>query len=182
VIDPAADVIISERLMLPLLTANRLERILGGELASVGDEIGVRLPTWWVSESGRHMRFRLDQIRAHPDAEPWLIRPIAVRTDLAQAIGIINFHGPPDARGFAEVGYSLQPEYRGHGYAIEAVRALFGWAATEHGVSRFRASISPDNARSINLATKLGMTRVGAQWDDEDGLELIYALEGWETA
>ncbi len=49
-------------------------------------------------------------------------------------------------------------------------------------MSRFRASISPDNERSINLATKLGMTRVGAQWDEEDGLELIFALEGWERA
>ena len=178
----STDLIVSERLMLPLLTASRLERILGGDLASVGDEIGLRLPTWWVSESGRHMRYRLGQIQAHPEAEPWLIRPIAVRTDPAQAIGIINFHGPPDERGFAEVGYSLQPEHRGQGYAIEAVRALFGWAATTHGVSRFRASIAPDNPRSINLATKLGMTRVGAQWDDEDGLELIFAVEGWETA
>ncbi len=179
-IDLTADVIVSERLMLPLLTASRLERILGGDLASVENEIGLRLPTWWVSESRRHMRFRLGQIQAHPEAEPWLIRPIAVRPEPAEVIGIINFHGPPDERGFAEIGYSLRPESRGHGYAIEAVRSLFGWAATEHGVSRFRASISPGNARSINLATKLGMTRVGAQWDEEDGLEMIFALEGWE--
>jgi [ribosomal protein S5]-alanine N-acetyltransferase len=182
VIDPTIDVIVSDRLMLPLLTASRLERILGGDLTSVGEEIGLQLPTWWVSESGRHMRFRLGQIHAHPEVEPWLIRPIALRTEPAQAIGIINFHGPPDERGFAEVGYSLQPEYRGQGYAIEAVRALFGWAAAEHSVSRFRASIAPDNARSLNLVTKVGMTRVGAQWDEEDGLELIYALEGWGTA
>lgn len=178
VIASTSDVIVSERLVMPLMTASRMERILAGDVASVGDEIGLALPKWWVSDSGRHLRFRLGQVQAHPDAEPWLIRPIATRTDPAQVIGITNFHGPPDDRGFAEIGYSLQPEYRGQGYAIEAVRALFDWAA-EHGVTRFRASISPGNDRSLNLVTKLGMTRVGSQWDEEDGLELIYAVEGW---
>jgi RimJ/RimL family protein N-acetyltransferase len=183
VTEPAPpDAVTSERLYLPLLTASRIERVLAGDVTSVADEIGVLLPPWWLTDADRLLRYRLGQIQAHPEAEPWLIRPIALRSDPAQAVGITNFHGTPDERGFAEIGYSLHPEFRGHGYAIEAVHAMFGWAAANHGVSRFRASISPDNDRSVNLVTKLGMTRVGAQWDEDDGLELIYTVEGWGMA
>jgi RimJ/RimL family protein N-acetyltransferase len=183
VTDPAPpDAITSERLYLPLLTASRMERVLAGDVSSVADEIGVLLPPWWLTDADRLLRYRLGQIQAHPEAEPWLIRPIAIRSDPHKAVGITNFHGPQDERGFAEIGYSLHPEFRGRGYAIEAVRAMFGWAAANHGVSRFRASIAPDNDRSINLVAKLGMTRVGAQWDEDDGLELIYTVDGWGTA
>jgi RimJ/RimL family protein N-acetyltransferase len=181
--EPAlSDAVTSQRLYLPLMTASRMERILAGDLESVANEIGLVLPGWWVADADRLLRYRLGQVQAHPEAEPWLIRPIAIRSKVPQAVGITNFHGPPDDRGFAEIGYSLHPEFRGQGYALEAARTMFDWAATNHRVSCFRASISPDNERSINLVTKLGMTRVGAQWDEDDGLELIYTVEGWGTA
>ena len=174
----------SERLILPLLTASRLERLLGGQVAAVEKEIGVRFPEWWMAEVGRHMEWRLKQIGENPESEPWLLRPIVLRDGISGpvVIGMINFHGPPDDAGFAEVGYELHPDHRGKGYAIEAVRALFDWASREHGVHKFRASISPGNERSENLVRKLGMVRVGAQWDDPDGLELIWTLSGWPPA
>ena len=90
------------------------------------------------------------------------------------AIGHVNFHGPPDDRGVPEIGYSLLPEFRGSGYAIEAVRAMFDWARREHGVQRFRASVAPDNERSQHLIDKLGFVRIGEQWDEEDGLEWVF--------
>jgi [ribosomal protein S5]-alanine N-acetyltransferase len=178
---PSSDVVVSDRLFLPLLTANRLGRMLNGDMASVAAEIGARLPSWWMTERDWLLRTRLWQIQRDPTSEPWLLRPIAVRTDDPEAIGLINFHGPPDDRGFAEVGYEIRPEFRGQGFAIEAVRALFDWAA-DRDVRCFRAGIAPGNERSINLVTKLGMRRVGAQWDEDDGLELLYTVEQWGTA
>ena len=175
------DAILSERLVLPLLTAARMERLVAGDVDSVEREIGLGLPSAWLADADRLIRFRLNQVREHPEDEPWLIRPIAVRTPPATAIGIFNFHGSPDERGFAEVGYGLDPTHRNQGYAIEAVRGVLDWAAHEHGVNRFRASIAPTNERSINLVTKLGMRRVGSQWDEDDGLELLYTIEQWGT-
>lgn len=174
----------SERLTLPLLTASRLQRLLGGDTDSVASEIGVPIPAWWVPEVGRLMQYRLKQIGEVPASEPWLIRPIVLRDGGGRpvVVGYLNFHGPPDDRGFAEVGYQIHPDYRGHGYAIEAVRAMFDWAAREHGTHRFRASISPGNERSENLVRKLGLAHVGAHWDEDDGLERIYTVEGWEAA
>jgi RimJ/RimL family protein N-acetyltransferase len=105
-----------------------------------------------------------------------------VPRDEPVSAGLVNFHGPPDERGFVEVGYELRPEYRGRGYAIDAVRAVFDWAAATRGVRRFRAGIAPGNERSINLVTKLGMRQAGAQWDADDGLELLYTIDGWGKA
>jgi RimJ/RimL family protein N-acetyltransferase len=90
--------------------------------------------------------------------------------------GTINFHTGPDERGMVEVGYRLLPRYRGRGYAIEAVRALFDWAESDPRVKVFRASVSPENERSLNLIGKLGFVRVGEQMDPEDGLELVFEL------
>lgn len=75
-----------------------------------------------------------------------------------------------------EVGYVLLPRYRGRGYAIEAVHALFAWARHNPRVSVFRASVSPENERSLNLVRKLGFVQVGEQVDPEDGLELVFEL------
>ncbi|MEX0631111.1 MAG: GNAT family N-acetyltransferase [Chloroflexota bacterium] len=171
----------SERLTMPLLTASRMERLLAGDADSVASEIGAPLPDWWTNDAGRLMQFRLKQIGEEPASEPWLLRPIVLRDgpDGPVVIGYLNFHGPPDDGGFAEVGYEVHLDYRGQGYAIEAVRAMFDWAAREHDVHRFRASISPGNERSENLVHKLGMTHAGAQWDDPDGLELIYTVDRW---
>lgn len=162
---------------MPLLTASRLERMVNGDLASVEAEIGARLGAWWLADRRWLLELRLRQVREHPDHEPWLLRPIVRHAEAPGSIGLVNFHGPPDERGYAEVGYELRPEHRGRGYAIEAVRALFEWAARTHRVRRFRAAIAPDNERSLNLAAKLGMQRVGAQWDEDDGLEQIHVVE-----
>jgi RimJ/RimL family protein N-acetyltransferase len=89
----------------------------------------------------------------------------------------LNFHAAPDASGQVEIGYTLLPEARGQGYGIEAVRAMFDWARQAHGVHRFRASVAPDNERSLNLIGKLGFVHTGEQWDPDDGLELVYELE-----
>lgn len=161
----------TERLDLPLLTPAQLKALANGE-PPTGLEA---TPTQeWLDDIQRLADRRLGQIGEHPHDAPWLLRAIVVRVGDRPAIGHINFHGPPDERGVPEVGYSLLPEFRGKGYAIEAVRGLFDWARTEHGVTRFRASIGPDNERSQHLVGKLGFARIGEQWDEEDGLEWIF--------
>jgi RimJ/RimL family protein N-acetyltransferase len=92
-------------------------------------------------------------------------------------VGHIGFHGPPDAGGRVEVGYTVLPERRRQGLATEACLALFAWARDEHGVARFRASVSPDNEPSLAVVQKLGFRQTGRQWDDVDGEELVFELD-----
>ena len=46
-------------------------------------------------------------------------------------------------------------------------------------MTRFRASISPDNVASLAIASRFGFRHVGEQIDDVDGLELVFELDGW---
>jgi RimJ/RimL family protein N-acetyltransferase len=171
--------ITSVRLELPLLTLAQLDRIADGDIATVAEEIGVVLSPEWLEDVRWLAGLRAKQLRERPQDRPWLLRPIIRREPglPREAIGYLNFHAAPDRHGMAEVGYTLMPSARGKGYAIEAVRAAFDWATREHGVRRFRASVAPDNERSLNLICKLGFVRTGEQWDERDGLELVFELE-----
>jgi RimJ/RimL family protein N-acetyltransferase len=172
-------VISSERLEMPLLSLSQLDSLAAGDRLSVAAELGVDLPRAWLDEVRWLAAMRAQQVRLRPVDAPWLLRPILRRTEHGslEAIGYLNFHAAPDESGMVEVGYTLLPGARGHGYAIEAVRAAFEWATRVHGIHRFRASVSPDNERSLNLIGKLGFRQTGDQWDDEDGLELVFELE-----
>ncbi|TMB82880.1 MAG: GNAT family N-acetyltransferase [Chloroflexi bacterium] len=170
------DTISSERLDLPLLSANHMEALLDGKVTDVGRTIGATISPRWLRDNAWLLARRARQIRDNPDAERWLLRAIVVRRGARPVAGTINFHGGPDERGMVEVGYVLLPRFRGRGYAIEAVRALFAWAERDTSVRVFRASVSPKNERSLNLIAKLGFVRVGEQLDPEDGLELVFEL------
>ncbi|MGH3158141.1 MAG: GNAT family N-acetyltransferase, partial [Streptosporangiaceae bacterium] len=73
-----------------------------------------------------------------------------------------------------EVGYSVDPAYRRQGYATAMLRELLARAATEPGVRTVRATISPDNIASLATIAGFGFEPNGEQWDEEDGLELIF--------
>ena len=165
----------TERLELPLLTRADLAAVATG---APGPDLAATASEAWIDEIRWLAGMRLKQVTEHPDHAPWLLRAIVLADGDRPAIGHINFHAPPDEHGVPEVGYSLLPEFRGRGYAIEAVRGLFDWARREHGVTRFRASVAPDNARSQNLVRKLGFVQVGEQWDEEDGLEWVFETAG----
>jgi RimJ/RimL family protein N-acetyltransferase len=172
-------VIRSARLELPLLSLDQLDRLAAGDGAKVADDLGATLSASWLDQVRWLAARRAQQLREQPGDRPWLLRAILLSgvDGSLTAIGYLNFHGAPDEQGMVEVGYTLLPEARGHGYAIEAVRAAFEWATRVHGIHRFRASVSPENDRSRNLIGKLGFQQVGDQWDDEDGFELVFELE-----
>ena len=168
----------SERLDLPLLSLSQLDRLAAGDGDSVSAELAAVLPPAWLAEITWLAAVRAEQLRLRPTDGPWLLRPILVRGEdgACTAIGYLNFHGGPDDSGRVEIGYTLLPDARGQGYAIEAVRAAIEWAIEAHGIRRFRAAVAPDNERSRNLILKLGFHQTGEQWDEVDGLELVYEL------
>lgn len=129
---------------------------------------------WFVRELGP-LRRRVEQVRADPQVNPWLLRVIVERAT-NEAVGLINFHAGPDERGMLEVGYRIAEPRRREGLAREATVGLFHWAATASGVTVFRASIAPANIASTNLVLGLGMIEVGMQEDEEDGPEIIFEV------
>lgn len=54
------------------------------------------------------------------------------------------------------IGYNIQKEYRGHGYAYEACRILFRLARTKYHMEELIITCSPDNLASKKTLQKLG--------------------------
>jgi RimJ/RimL family protein N-acetyltransferase len=57
----------------------------------------------------------------------------------------------------AEIGWTLHPDFFGHGYASEAAKAILELAFGELGLHRVRAELDPRNDASIALCRRLGM-------------------------
>ena len=118
---------------------------------------------------------RSAQITAHPGDAAWITRLIVV-PGIPGAVGVAGFHAPPDAREMVEFGYRVEPAHRRQGYARAALETLLSVARHHSQVRVIRATISPDNSPSRSLVAQYGFVEVGEQWDDEDGLEIIFEL------
>jgi RimJ/RimL family protein N-acetyltransferase len=176
-------VITSGRLELILLTHPAIDALLEGRRADVERELDAAIPEGWPDEhDAGFLRFRQRQVERAPQAEPWLVRAVILREPVRTMIGHAGFHGPPGVNGkqdpgAVELGYTIFETYRGHGYATEAAQALMDWARQEKGINRFIASVAPTNDPSLAIVRKLGFVQTGEQWDEEDGLELVFELE-----
>ena len=73
---------------------------------------------------------------------------------------IPSFGGVPDARQTPEVGlfWALAPAHRGRGFVTEAARAMIRYAFDDLRLRRIVATTDFDNARSISVMRRLGMT------------------------
>lgn len=57
-----------------------------------------------------------------------------------------------------DVGFALLPAYRGHGYALEGACAVLELGRGAFGLKRIVAIVNPDNADSICVLQRLGMS------------------------
>lgn len=153
-----------------------LHALAAGDLPSAVRASGLPLTHFFVdaSDSGVWRR-RSRQIVEDPSCEPW-ITGVIWDAELRIPVGRAGYHGPPDAAGMVEIGYSVDMTHRRQGYARAALEALLDRAAREPDVVTVRATIRPDNSPSSSLVLQYGFVEVGEQWDDEDGLETIYEV------
>lgn len=73
-------------------------------------------------------------------------------------IGELGWKGGPGPDGATEIGYSLAPDYRGHGYGSELVAGFVHWATGRSDVRRVLAETLADNIASQRVLEKAGFT------------------------
>ena len=127
-----------------------------------------------VDDSGP-LRWRVPQVKQDPALNKWFVRFIVLR-ESQEAVGSISFHAQPDADGMIEIGLGIEPVFRNHGYATEALHGMWSWVCTQPGVRTLRYTVSPSNSPSQRIIQKYGFTHVGVQIDEEDGPEDIYEM------
>lgn len=161
------------------MTVPFMEALLRTDLDAAARDVGAAVPAWLPVQLDHFLQYRLAQLAADPSIRGWLGRVMVLEQPPGdrRVIGSIGFHGPPDELGRLEIGYSVDPGYRRRGYAIEAVRAMFDWARSRHGVTRFLASVAPGNTPSLGLIGQLGFRRIGEQVDPIDGLEYVFEAD-----
>ena len=81
----------------------------------------------------------------------------------------------------AEIGFMFRPDAQGHGLAFEAASRLIEHAVHVRGFRRIYADVDPENAASIKLIEKLGLTyegRLKGNWSTHIGVRdsLIYGM------
>jgi [ribosomal protein S5]-alanine N-acetyltransferase len=116
-----------------------------------------------------------ERLRAHPEEASWW-NWLIVERETGRAVGSVAFGGTPDASGAVLIGYAMYPEFEGHGYATEAVRAMIGWAFRQSGITVVRALAPVWNTPALRVAENVGMKPVAADEDDDIGEVLVYAV------
>jgi len=157
---------------LVVLEAAVLEALAVGDRAEAELLTGLVFPEFFDSQKWL-WRLHLDRMREHPASVGWLARAV-VDSASGEVVGNAGFHFQPDADGMVEIGYTIVPECRGRGLAKATVAVLLASAAREPGVRTVRATVSPENAASRAIVGGHGFVQTGQQWDEEDGLELVF--------
>jgi RimJ/RimL family protein N-acetyltransferase len=175
----------SDRLDLVSLSPAVIEAVFDGRPEEAERQLGFRVPGGFPDDDLEGLlRLRLGQMQSAPHSQQWLVRALVLREE-GTMVGHAGFHGQPGTTGLdpgkAEIGYTVFKPFRGRGYATEAAVALMDWAE-EEGIHQFVFSIGPWNAPSLAIARKLGFTQTGEQWDEEDGLELVFELDRGATS
>lgn len=154
------------------LPASALRALLRNDLDFASAMAGVKL-TPYFAEHGWLWDIRVAQIDRDPSARDWIAR---AAVDRDTVVGHVGFHGPPDEHGMVEVAYSVEPRLRRRGYAKAMLAAALTWARQDPRVETVRATVGPTNVASIATLAAFAFEFVGDQWDDEDGLELVYEV------
>ena len=154
----AADRLVTERLVLRGWDAGdagaalvaygdaEVARWLTPTMDKVGDLAAMRLLLQqWVAEDARMMT----------PAGRWAVE----LRDTGQVIGGATLLPlPPDDE--YEIGWQLEPDAWGHGYATETGHALARWAF-EQGIEQVIALVRPANSRAMAMVRRMGMEWVG---------------------
>lgn len=159
------------------LSSDALAALAAGDLATADALSPVRLSPWLVApENLRTWQRRAVQVLEQPDDLGWVTGVLWDET-AQQVVGAAGFHAAPDVDGMVEVGYGVDPAHRRRGHARAALDLMIARAQEVPEVRVLRVTVSPDNAASLGLVEQHPFVANGEQWDEEDGLELIFELD-----
>ena len=107
---------------------------------------------------------RLERQR-DPEIEGWTLAVVA-RT-VGHIIGGVRIGVQNRAHRQADLGFSLDSDFRGHGFMSEAVTAVIAMGFDTLDLHRIWATADVDNVRSWQLMERVGIVREGRLRDDK---------------
>ncbi len=101
---------------------------------------------------------------AHPDQWEWYAIWIIELKD-GTHIGELCFKGI-DESGSTEIGYGIAENFRGCGYATEAVTATVSWALQQNKINCVTAEVDKDNIASVRVLENSGFEPTGRSGEE----------------
>ncbi len=156
------------------ITLREFEREdVDASLALIGDD---RVTQWLSFDSrGREQAAQMiqgviERARLEPRTEYYLAG--VINTDSLIGFARLGLTGVKAAK----LGYAVAADYWGRGYAQEMVRLIVDFGFNDLHLHRISAAIGPDNARSLDVAKRLGMTYEGRLRDH------VYTNGAWRDS
>ena len=114
----------------------------------------------WEGRTEGEVRAFVGMFIAHQAAQPRSKFQLAIETRAeGRLIGNCGVRLAAPGATIAEIGYELNPDEWGQGYATEAARAIVAFGFAAFPLRRIWASCVVENAASANVLAKLGMRR-----------------------
>ena len=149
------------------------------------DPVVARYQSWRPSSITAARQFIAAQQALAADAQGrWVQSAIRLRAD-GRLIGDLGIHVPCEPAESVEFGITIAPAQQHHGYASEAIRALFAHVFGSMQRHRVHASVDPRNVASIALLRGANMRQeahhreslwLHGEWVDD----VVFALLGKE--
>jgi len=146
----------TERLFLVCLLPDEIECLIASDFQrfSLLTSVTFRLDD---TSRGVDWAWHLRALRRDCNQIAWRVRVIVERRSNT-VIGSITLKGPP-TDGDVEIGWGVNNDARGKGYATEASAAVVSWVAKHAGVTSISATVPDDNYPSQRVAARLGLSR-----------------------
>lgn len=145
----------TDRLLLRPLTADDLEAVLVYQTDA--EVLRYMLwPTRTRAEAVEHLERRSRMTHVARDGDG-LIYGVAEKERPDRVVGEINLQVTSVIGRQAEVGWILNPQFHGRGYAVEAATRVIDLAVETLGIHRVHAQLDPRNDASVALCARLGM-------------------------
>ncbi|MCA9953638.1 MAG: GNAT family N-acetyltransferase [Anaerolineales bacterium] len=88
-----------------------------------------------------------------------------------KVIGLFGIHHWSQYHRGAEIGYDMNRDYWGQGFATEAIQAMLRFGFVQMNLNRIYAGTIADNHESVRLLERLGFVREGTKrglsWEDD---------------
>lgn len=112
----------------------------------------------WSSFSEADARALVSAV-SQPGVDGWHQWALALGDELIGDVGLRTFDGARQG----EIGFTLAPAFRGHGYAYEACSLVLAFAFSSLGFHRVVAGIDPLNDAARAVLVRLGFRREGLE-------------------
>ena len=131
----------------------------------------------WTERASEDVRAFMQRFLDHQKQDPRIKFQFAVTLkSTGQLIGSCGVRRNSAEAFEGDMGYELDPEHWGKGYATEAARAVLHFGFSNMGLHRISAACVADNTGSAHVLEKLGMQQEGRLRENE-----YYKGRWWDT-